>query len=413
MTPVARNQGTTIDVRDIFFNAPVRKKFLSSEKSEYQAIDLIVKRFALGSPAITINLSHNGKLQRHLPGALAEHSRLMRMTKLLGKSFVDTSIYLDAEHAGIRLYGWVSGPDFQRSQNDKLWVYINGRMVKDKLINHAIKQAYEGLLYPGRNPACLLYLTINPALVDVNVHPTKHEVRFQQPRLIHDLISSQLRDVLKGSTFSVVSSIVNLANGSGLQVRESSTPPLYTAQKVRTERIGSSLGSDNKHWIALNPSFAIVFLHREPYLVDVVCLQRQWLLERLKKASLPLASRPLLVPIHMQTSLISPDALLLDIQSLQRVGIDVAWVSDTKLAIHSLPILTPNLDIKLFLTSCFTGVTLSTTHLFELLVNHETVGAETINVEQQAEYCAYLEAVPCAFARQLSLKICQDILNVG
>ena len=92
----------------------------------------------------------------------------------------------------MRLDGWISGPDFQRSQNDRQWVYINQRMVKDKLINHALKQAYDGLFYPGRFPACLLYFTINSAEVDVNVHPTKHEVRFQQPRLVHDFFTSQL-----------------------------------------------------------------------------------------------------------------------------------------------------------------------------------------------------------------------------
>ncbi|MCW0217727.1 MAG: DNA mismatch repair endonuclease MutL, partial [Prosthecobacter sp.] len=196
LLPSARTQGTTIDARDIFYNAPVRKKFLKSERSEFQAIDAVVRRFALGSPAIAITLNHNGKLQLQLPAATDEASRMTRMIKLLGKAFVEQSLLIDARHAGMHLQGRISDLSWQRSQHDKMWVYLNGRMVKDKLIQHAIKQAYEGLLHPGRFPSCLLYLTMEPGEVDVNVHPTKHEVRFQQPRYVHDFIRSQLQATL-------------------------------------------------------------------------------------------------------------------------------------------------------------------------------------------------------------------------
>lgn len=147
-----------------------------------------MKRFALSAPEIALTLKHNGKQVLSLPAAKNEQTRLTRMTRILGSAFVKESIYLDVEHGAMKLYGWISSPNFQRSQNDRLWVYVNQRMVKDRLIHQALKQAYDGLLYPGRFPACVLYLTINHAEVDVNVHPTKHEVRFQQPRLVFDFL---------------------------------------------------------------------------------------------------------------------------------------------------------------------------------------------------------------------------------
>ena len=147
----------------------MRKKFLKRERSEFQAIETVVKRFALSVPAIAINLIHNGKQLLNLPAAHCAQTKLQRVRKLLGKAFVEQAIYFDVEHAGMRLHGWVSNSDYQSSQSDKQWIYVNTRMVKDKLLAHAIKQAYGNLLYPGRYPACLLYLTINPAEVDVSV----------------------------------------------------------------------------------------------------------------------------------------------------------------------------------------------------------------------------------------------------
>ena len=196
LTPCARNQGTTVDVRDLFFNTPARKKFLKTPLSEYQAIEAVVKRFALSSPMMALTLKHNDKQMLVLPAAHCDQTRLLRIKKILGKPFIEQAIYLDVSRAGMRLQGWVSGDSYQRSQNDKQWVYINQRMVRDKLMTHAIKQAYESVLYPGRHPACLLYLSIPAEELDVNVHPTKHEVRFQQPRLVHDFITSQILHAL-------------------------------------------------------------------------------------------------------------------------------------------------------------------------------------------------------------------------
>lgn len=412
LVPFARNLGTTIDVRDIFFNAPVRKKFLKSERSEFQAIDTVVRRFALGSPSIAINLNHNGKSQLQLPQALDDNSRQWRMIKLLGKSFVETSFFVDSEHSGMRLYGWISGPEFQRSQNDRLWVYINGRMVRDKLINHAIKQAYDSLLYPGRNPACLLYLTINPELVDVNVHPTKHEVRFQEPRLIHDFISSRLSHILNPAPLVAVSPSYN----SELLLRETSEVPVYKRRPLPDDKLQAVTFDANYRWTVLNQRFAIVLLQMEPFLVDVVTLQQEWILEHLQQTPLPLASRPLLVPVHINLPV---EQVFVDnsSQALLQIGIKVEYLESKQLVIRSLPILIPNLDIKAFFVAFFASKDVSIMTLFELLVHNQTTGGVLPGDDIREELHVFLQlmmsdnAMVPRYVKPLSEKNCQDILD--
>lgn len=409
IVPVARNAGTTIDVRDIFFNAPVRKKFLKSERSEFQAIDNVVRRFALAAPSIAINLNHNGKSQLQLPQALDDNSRQLRMIKLLGKAFVETSFFIDVEHSGMHLYGWLSGPEFQRSQNDRLWVYINGRMVRDKLINHAIKQAYESLLYPGRNPACLLYLTINPELVDVNVHPTKHEVRFQEPRLVHDFISSRLSHILNPAPTIVT----NLSYSNELQLRDTSDAPKYKIRMAPVEKLQPVVADVAYRWIMLNQRFAMVLLDREPWLVDADKFQLGWMQYTLQKASLPLAQRPMLVPIYIDIPSeykgVSENMKL----ALHQIGIDVSYLENSKLAIRSLPVMTPNLDIKSFFASFFNHTDLSATSLLELLAKHQTAANMFVNDDM----CAWLQSmlsdttITCEYVKHLSETNCQDFLD--
>jgi DNA mismatch repair ATPase MutL len=227
LVPCARSQGTTVEVLDLFFNAPVRKKFLKPPRSEFQAIETLVRRFALSAPHIALSLTHDAKLIFNLPAATSEEAYLDRRRKLLGKAFVDQAIFIEVEQAGMQLKAWLSDFSYQISQNDKQWVYVNQRMVKDKLLLHAVKQAYGERLFPGRYPVCLLYFNLPQQDVDVNVHPTKHELRFQQPRLVHDFICSHLTQALASSQgASMGSSLMDLglpspartATGQGLSV---------------------------------------------------------------------------------------------------------------------------------------------------------------------------------------------------
>ncbi len=194
VTPAPHGQGTTVEVRDLFFNTPARRKFLRTEKTEYRHLEEVVRRLALSRFDVGFQLAHNGKAIYQMRPANSELERERRLSLLLGSSFIEHALVLDmqAEASGLRLFGWVSQPTHSRSQPDQQYFFVNGRIIRDKVVTHAVRQAYQDVLYQGRHPAFVLYLTLDPALVDVNVHPTKHEVRFRESRLVHDFIFRSL-----------------------------------------------------------------------------------------------------------------------------------------------------------------------------------------------------------------------------
>lgn len=194
--PVAHPPGTTIEVCDLFFNTPARRKFLRSEQTEYGHIDEVVKRIALSHFQVGFTLRHNKKQILQLRPALDDGSKQQRVASICGQTLIDNALYLEMEAANLRLWGWISLPTFSRSQADLQYFYVNGRMVRDKLVNHAVKQAYHDVLFHGRHPAFILFLELDPNLVDVNAHPTKHEVRFRESRLVHDFIFRNIQKAI-------------------------------------------------------------------------------------------------------------------------------------------------------------------------------------------------------------------------
>jgi DNA mismatch repair protein MutL len=194
--PASHPQGTTIEVHDLFFNTPARRKFLRTEKTEFDHIDEVIKRVALSHPLVSFTLKHNQRLVRQYLAANSLAEREQRVGSLCGSAFVENAVSLEVEAADLKLSGWIALPTFSRSQADLQYFYVNGRMVRDKLVSHAVKQAYHNVLYQDRYPAFVLFLEISPQQVDVNVHPTKHEVRFRESRLVHDFICRSLQDVL-------------------------------------------------------------------------------------------------------------------------------------------------------------------------------------------------------------------------
>jgi DNA mismatch repair protein MutL len=194
--PVAGEPGTTIAVRDLFYNVPARRKFLRTERTEYQHINELLKRMALMRFDCAFEWRHNGRTQHRLPQAVDELQRDQRVGLLCGAEFLEHSIVLDTERAGMRLHGWVARPTFSRSQATLQYFFVNGRPVRDKVVAHAVRQAYQDVLYHGRHPAFVLYLDLDPREVDVNVHPQKHEVRFRNSRPVHDFLYSSLHHLL-------------------------------------------------------------------------------------------------------------------------------------------------------------------------------------------------------------------------
>lgn len=186
--PASHPVGTTVEVANLFFNTPARRKFLRTDKTEFAHIDEVIRRIALTKFNTAFTLTHNGKIIRQYRPAEELTQQLKRVAAICGDDFVKNALRIDWKHDDLHLSGWVATPNFSRTQNDLNYCYINGRMVRDKVINHAIRQAYAQYLPSDTYPAFVLFIDLNPHDVDVNVHPTKHEVRFHQQRLIHDFI---------------------------------------------------------------------------------------------------------------------------------------------------------------------------------------------------------------------------------
>lgn len=186
--PAAHPIGTTLEVLDLFYNTPARRKFLRTEKTEFTHIDEVVRRIALARFDIAISLTHNGKLVRQYRAAAQEAQQLRRLGAICGATFMEHALKIEWQHGDLILRGWVADPVGARQVSDLQYCYVNGRMMRDKLINHAIRQAYQEKISGEHQPAYVLYLQIDPHQVDVNVHPAKHEVRFHQSRLVHDFI---------------------------------------------------------------------------------------------------------------------------------------------------------------------------------------------------------------------------------
>lgn len=383
----AHGKGTTIDVRDLFYNMPVRKKFLKSERLEFLAIESVVKCFALSASHIHIQLNHNGRKVLELNAAMNPQAAFARVSQVLGRAFAKEAVYIESKRGDMMLYGWISGPGYQRSQNDRQWFYINRRMVKDKLIQHAVRQAYEPYLHPGRFPACLLYLSLPFGELDVNVHPAKHEVRFQQPRLIHDFICSQLSECLsqqqpvepprEPSAFSPP---------TALEIREQQ-PSLPNPLKN-----WASAAVSNSQWIVLNQRYVLTMMEHQAYLLDALDLQRYWQQQELTQHGLPLPHRPLLLPLIIQL----PEAQLERIKSSREIlaqwGLWIE-VNEQGLRIKSIPVLFPGFDFQQFFSK------LDQHHLEEnqamqgLLIHSQRFDAFQLSAEERQGLMLYFQSL--------------------
>jgi len=196
LKPAAHPQGTSVEVRDLFFNTPARRKFLRTEGTEYNRIDDSIKKLALSRMDVAFSLRHNQRAQLTLRPARSQAEQEKRVADICGPAFMKDALYVDNDRTGIRLWGWMGLPTFSRSQADLQNFFVNGRAIRDKVVSHAVRQAYQDVLYHGRHPAFVLFLEIEPADVDVNVHPTKHEVRFRDSRSIHGFVYSTLHRAL-------------------------------------------------------------------------------------------------------------------------------------------------------------------------------------------------------------------------
>lgn len=196
LAPAAHPIGTTVEVHDLFYNTPARKKFLRTERTEFNHIDKWIRRLALARPDVAFSVSHNRRVTLNFKVAMDEDARLQRVSKICGEAFATQSVFVERNAESIALSGWIGLPTYNRSQPDMQFWFVNGRSISDKTLAHAARHAYRDVLFHGRYPAYVLHLAMDPALVDANAHPAKHEVRFRDGRMVHGFVSQAIEQVL-------------------------------------------------------------------------------------------------------------------------------------------------------------------------------------------------------------------------
>ena len=373
LVPVSHAEGTTIEVRDLFFNTPARRKFLKKERTEFSRIDEIVKRLALSRFDVHVSLRHNQKTIYNLLPAKSDSEKQRRVGLLCGSKFVENSILIDTERAGLKLWGWVGLATFSRSQGDLQYFYVNGRSVKDKLVTHAVKQAYRDVLFHGRHPAYVLFLELDPSLVDVNVHPTKHEVRFRDSRFVHDFLFSSLYKSLSEVTpvdqleTSKELSQLNSAFDLPQRMNESNDGRFNQSalSLVDGERnfLESSDKSDdfstaeNQKTDVPPLGYAVAQLHgvfilaqndQGLVIVDTHAAHERITYERMKRALADdgLKTQTLLVPISIALSHTEVDYVEYNKTALFELGLEIERVSDEALVVRKVPALLRDSDIE-------------------------------------------------------------------
>ncbi|MCK5875149.1 MAG: DNA mismatch repair endonuclease MutL [Alcanivoracaceae bacterium] len=379
--PAAHPRGTTVEMRDLFFNTPARRRFLRAEKTEFNHLEEVFRRIALSEFSTAFRLVHNQKVVHQLPAATSDAHRAQRIARLCGSAFMEQSITVDIEHGGLRLHGWLGLPTFSRAQSDLQYFFVNGRVIRDRVVSHAVRQAYQDVLYHGRHPAYVLFFELDPAQVDVNVHPTKHEVRFREQRMVHDFLYRSLHraiaDVRPGGEQSaaergamqesvaastpVLSEQSGLALGTPMASRpsfsgEGMTQAAQYADLVRP-RIAESAPSFSAPAMAQAADdvapplgFAIAQLHgifilaentEGMVLVDMHAAHERITYERLKSAWAEdkVRSQPLLVPLSMAVSTREADFAEQSPEVFERLGFVIERAGPETLSVREVPAL--------------------------------------------------------------------------
>lgn len=387
--PAALDAGTVIEVNDLYFNTPARRKFLKTEGTEFGHCEEAFHRVALSRPDVAFMLQHNGRALSRYAASAPEK----RFTEVLGAEFAAESITIDESSAGLRLWGIAAKPTYNRNSRDTQYVYVNGRFVRDKLISHAIRQAYQDVLHHDRHPAFVLFLELDPALVDVNVHPSKTEVRFRDGQAIHRFIFHSLHKAL--ATPTGVSNAVTASqaqynpfsqpatNGNGQpayptyqsQINLSANEPANFYQSMFGATPASSI-TDTREFASpvcyaesfenttatqeeFPLGFAVAQIHGVYVLaqnklglvvVDMHAAHERIMYEKLKDAldhkQVPM--QPLLLPVSFNADRLEvatvQDTLASNADSLQQLGFDIAVLSPTTLAVRAVPTMLQHAD---------------------------------------------------------------------
>ena len=371
--PHAHPTGTTIEVRDLFYNVPARRKFLRAERTELGHVEEWLRSLALARPHVELRISHNGKLSKHYRPVANEAERLKRVAEALGDEFVGNCLSLDHAAAGLSLHGWVGLPTASRSSADQQYFYVNGRAVKDRIVAHAVRQAYADVLFHGRHPAFILFLELDSRRVDVNVHPAKHEVRFRDGRLVHEFVYRTLHEALASTRAGVAGSVAAVIAGAqqaaaypawsssaqssmNLPVRDmlAGYSALYGEPQSASAAPSTQMPAANES-VAPPLGFALAQLHgifilaenaQGLVLVDMHAAHERITYERLKEAQdgSGIRSQPLLVPLSLAVAEREADIAEQFADALLALGFELRRAGPQALSVRAIPVLLADLD---------------------------------------------------------------------
>jgi len=369
--PAAVLEGTAVEVRDLFFNVPARRKFLRSEATEFRHIDLLVRRLALGRPNVAISLTHNGRSGLDLPTGEGETGARHRISGLLSPDFIQQAIEIDGGSGAMTLRGWVGSPSYSRAQTDWQYLFVNGRAVRDSIVNHAIRQAYRDVLAHGRHPVYIWFLELEPANVDVNVHPAKHEIRFRDSRGVHDFLAREIRRVLdrpvssqpaptpRSRGYDPVPGMAQQALPVTLREPElvdflsgAYSPPPVPEGTVDIPPLGFALAQLHGVYILAQNREGLI-------LVDAHAAHERITYERLKRGNgrENIVRQPLLVPVTLRLSAAELSTFEAAQDTFAAMGFDIARLSADTVAVREAPALLKNADVPALIHDMLADIT--------------------------------------------------------
>ena len=364
--PAAHPQGTTVEVHDLFYNTPARRRFLRTERTEFNHIEKWVRRLALSRPEIAFTLTHNQRTVLHVPVAKSEEAQRQRIAKICGDAFAEQCVTIERESDGVALFGWIGLPTFNRSQPDMQYWFVNGRSVTDKTLSHAVRHAYRDVLFHGRYPAYVLNLTMNPASVDANAHPAKHEVRFRDGRRLHGIVSQTvdvaLRDTKPGgyniTPIPMTRDSVFNQGSMPLQSRPSSQGVREQINAYGSMATALSLADRSENAADIPPlGFAVaqlagVYILAENkdglVIVDMHAAHERITYEKLKLSfdDRKLVRQPLLVPESISVAESESNLIEESGDMLAALGLVVDRAGPTSVTVREVPALLKNSDVE-------------------------------------------------------------------
>lgn len=368
--PAAHPVGTTVEVRDLFYNTPARRKFLRSQRTETHHIEETLKRVALSRFDVRITYRRDDRPAETYSAAPDEQGQDQRLRAICGVAMAEQSLHFEHLAGDLRLWGWLGLPTFSRSQRDLQYFFVNGRMVRDKTVAHAVRQAYQDVLYHGRHPAFVLYLELDPARVDVNVHPAKHEVRFRDTRLVHDFIYQTLHRIVADDTtprhaVSTVAPVPQALPHAGERVgTEQLLMAMRLAEPAGDYRAPPGAVGNVRAPITVNGSdqtlplgSALAQLHgvyilaqneKGLVLVDMHAAHERITYERLKDQWIKdgILGQPLLVPVTLQVTTQEMATWSRYGDQFDGLGFDIGQLSDDTLVVRKAPALLADVDVS-------------------------------------------------------------------